>query len=282
MRASMVAALVLGLGLTAFSDAADVNLGEAEGVRYRADGSSADPAKLRVACPQGTHVASGGFGGGFNGAAPSVFKPFDDRDRGRAPDDGWQAVLVGGDGEGVGAYAVCKRGRLIYRRSRPPKRLLLPRQAGLVRADCPRGTYVIGGGAAARGAEIDSSYPFDMSDPGQLPDDAWRARVETDGGRARAEAFAVCQRSKPAYESVFEQRKQGSGSAIFVECPNGRPVIGGGLRLGGNHDDGDNDGGLHPDDQDNDDIPQDAYYTFSSNELDAAFPIPVTAFAICK
>jgi hypothetical protein len=279
-RVSIAFASVCILAFAATVQARDVDLGEAGGVRYLADGSTADPADMRINCPGGTHGVSGGFGGGMAGATPSVIVPIDRGDPNRTPDDGWRVRLFGGQGDTVNAFAVCKPGVLAYARGK--RRLVRAGDAVRVTARCPRKTHVVGGGAAALGAEIDSSYPHDLGDAGPRPDDAWRARVENGAGRERARAYAVCQRAVPAYPSVLEERLPGSGSAIFVDCPGGGPVLGGGLRLGGDPDFGDNTGGLHPNDGDNDNVPQDEYYTFSSNELSAPAPIPVTAFAICR
>ena len=51
---------------------------------------------LSAPCPSGTHVTAGGFESGGGLVLAEASKPFDSRDAGTAPDDGWRATLVSG------------------------------------------------------------------------------------------------------------------------------------------------------------------------------------------
>jgi hypothetical protein len=68
--------------------------------------------RVRIKCPRGTRVIGGG-GGGLS-ADPTeqnvnFSAPFDTRDRGRVPEDGWSVWVntVQGDGEAIAVEAVC-------------------------------------------------------------------------------------------------------------------------------------------------------------------------------
>lgn len=69
---------------------------------------------VRLKCPRGTRVVAGG-GGGFSGTpgeqAVNFNGPFDSRDRGRVPEDGWimfvDTVAIGAT-EAIGVHAICR------------------------------------------------------------------------------------------------------------------------------------------------------------------------------
>jgi hypothetical protein len=64
-------------------------------VRYaeeRATIPNGETRVLKADCPGKSKVAGGGFGLAASNALAS--QPFDDRDRNKAPDDGWKAKLV--------------------------------------------------------------------------------------------------------------------------------------------------------------------------------------------
>jgi len=67
---------------------------------------------VRLQCPRGTRAIAGG-GGGFSLDPREQFvnyqRPFDSRDRGRVPEDGWIVFVntVQGEGEGIGVEVIC-------------------------------------------------------------------------------------------------------------------------------------------------------------------------------
>lgn len=65
--------------------------------------------KIAASCPRGTHVLGGGHynNRGFGVVEAAHSGPYDGGDRGRAPDDGWRAVLQRRDSVTATAYAIC-------------------------------------------------------------------------------------------------------------------------------------------------------------------------------
>jgi hypothetical protein len=68
---------------------------------------------IKLKCPRGTRVIGGG-GGGFSLDPTEQFvnyqRPFDNSDRGRAPDDGWIVFVntIDGEGESIGVEPICR------------------------------------------------------------------------------------------------------------------------------------------------------------------------------
>jgi hypothetical protein len=69
---------------------------------------------VRLKCPRGTRVIAGGGGGLSNDPIEqnvNYTAPFDSRDRGRVPEDGWIVFVNGSDaseGEGIAVEVVCR------------------------------------------------------------------------------------------------------------------------------------------------------------------------------
>jgi hypothetical protein len=69
---------------------------------------------VRLKCPRGTRVIGGGGGGLSNDPLEqnvNYSQPFDSRDRGRVPEDGWIVFVntVQGEGnEGIGVEVICR------------------------------------------------------------------------------------------------------------------------------------------------------------------------------
>ncbi len=104
-----------------------------------------------------------------------------------------------------------------------------------VKASCPRGQHVLGGGAGATGPflsqRIVASAPYDSKDPGKKPDDGWRAVVDNlSDTKYRATAYAICAPvgglayAKDAFRAPKRKRTHAE-----AECPPGKFVIGGGV-----------------------------------------------------
>ena len=67
---------------------------------------------VRLKCPRGTRLIAGGGGGLSNDPTEqdvNYSAPFDSRDRGRVPEDGWIVFVnsEGSDGEGIAVEVVC-------------------------------------------------------------------------------------------------------------------------------------------------------------------------------
>jgi hypothetical protein len=59
--------------------------------------------KIKTACPKGSYVVGGGYGRYSTDLIAS--QPYDSKDKGKAPDDGWQAIIRSGGGVPLAMYA---------------------------------------------------------------------------------------------------------------------------------------------------------------------------------
>jgi hypothetical protein len=154
-------------------------------------GSSRDTAKAR--CPKRTHVVGGGgyTTGGFGAQRLVDSAPYDSKDRGHDPDDGWTATAdnVLSESDNLYAYAECAPlGGLDYV-SKPFK--VAGGHRGKRSAKCPDGELVLGGGLTQNGAlgkVLVTGTLYDAS-----TDKAWNARFDNVGGKKiHARTFAIC------------------------------------------------------------------------------------------
>jgi hypothetical protein len=154
-------------------------------------------------CPGG-RVVSGGVV--YNGAHPENFtlnssNPVDDvSDLDTIRDDGWRGrVYYTGDGaeagDSVSVFLWCLSGvRPAYRKAS----VTVPAgQSAGVRAFCPVGRPVLGGGVRVSGAgsasHVINSRPIDTRDSGTVPDDGWRgAATNTSDQDLTLTVHAVC------------------------------------------------------------------------------------------
>jgi hypothetical protein len=147
--------------------------------------------KIKANCPAGTHVSGGG--GQINGYGGVLVRmvssyPFDDKDPGHAPDDGWAVRFYNGSNEKqrfLDAVAHCLNadGVLSYLTSVTGQRF------------CPDADHVAGGGIKQEQADpsyawINASAPFDAGDGDSAPDDGWRA-VGRDVSTSKT-GYAIC------------------------------------------------------------------------------------------
>jgi hypothetical protein len=161
--------------------------------------NSGQAATADAACPAGTHVASGGLyaGGGIDQQNLVQSYPIDSMsDSNTKPDDGWRGsshnVSVGQRSFRI--YAICGKGRYIYREK---ERSTTAGERLKSSARCPAGSHATGGGSDATGSHLsfhlNSSYPTDMKDDGNAPDDAWRIHGdELSGGSRLVTTHVVC------------------------------------------------------------------------------------------
>lgn len=240
-------------------------------------------------CPSGEHVVGGGAQVGGN-AAESFFNtsyPFDGSDANSTPDDGWGSHFwnLSGVTKSVDVIAVCRKGSFKYRSG---SHKVKAGHGQAVAVKCPAGTHVSGGGVYADGsiadALVNSSYPYNGPDPGDVPDDGWKGREYNLAGSARQmTVFAICGAKKLDYERdgpVTINATSGVGS--HVACPNSRHLTGGGLRLNGAPA-----GEAHPvtmlpsDLSDADSIPDDRLLAVAGIE-NSSTPASMVMYAICK
>jgi hypothetical protein len=225
---------------------ADTNLGTVAGLTYMRDSSGPAVAPPSVvgadaACPHGTHVVGGGFAGSAVRTRSAQFwinsiHPFDGPDANDVPDDGWTGRgfnRFGTDKRGV-VHAICSAGTVRYTSN---SRSLSPGSAGVVRANCPAGTYVSGGGVSLDGpateAFINASSPRDSKDADHTPDDGWFAHAYNQGGSSKTlSAYAACVSALPGY---VEYGARFEGDTLSPGC-FGDHAMGGGAAIAGPRD----------------------------------------------
>lgn len=161
-----------------------------------------DFATGKIGCGGGRwHVTTGGPFVGTAGGWINSSHPYDGKDRGRAPDDGWRMRVFSPVGFSVSFHVICARNvALRYKRARPvtlgtgdPQPRTRTRSPG-----CGRG-HAIGGGGRLSGlinrGHLVASAPMDGGDAGKAPDDRWRVQAHNRGGvSTKLTAFAICWR----------------------------------------------------------------------------------------
>jgi len=148
---------------------------------------------LRASCKGSKNVVSGGAvaGGPFRSQRLVAGVPFDSKDPGSKPDDGWRVVVdnLSAKRRAVQAYAICAtapgaryvaKGFKSKRRSRHHTEL-----------SCPPGEYIVGGGVAhaapyRKATLVASRFKFGDND-------TWIVEVDNlSRKRAAGRAFAIC------------------------------------------------------------------------------------------
>ena len=171
--------------------------GDVSGRSFASD-DKRSPAKKRTivkaSCPGSKHVLGGGAraSGPFLSQRIVASAPYDSKDPGKKPDDGWRAVVdnLGDTRYKVTADAICAPvGGLAYAKDafKAPKR-----KRTHAESQCPPGKFVIGGGVShdgkVRKISLVSTYPDDSTDH-----DHWFADIDNLARkRASGKVFAIC------------------------------------------------------------------------------------------
>ncbi|MGI9021582.1 MAG: hypothetical protein ACR2G3_12845 [Solirubrobacterales bacterium] len=220
---TLATAAVVGGALCA-SALADENLGEAGGYRYVSNAVSGGPGFLNVTvdCPSNRHLLG-------MGSFVRIVKlqPKDGADAGSTPDD--KASMRANFGGGTGtaeALAVCGQQVSKYRTK---ARDIDPQETLTVKAPCPTGTRVTGGGGRIKdattlssNADLNSSFPYDGNDGDSDHDDGWAVRGWNDrpSGRGRLTAYAICADLEPVYMTADSSAPPGTGTTTTASCPD--------------------------------------------------------------
>ena len=134
-------------------------------------------------------------------------------------------------GSSVAAGSVDTVGKLRYVRhafqTKPSQEYLT------VKAKCPRGTHVTGGGEVNDGGfgelNIVHTYPVDRGDPGSSPDDGWAVLLHNQGSHS-GKVHAICTKRKVRYATETFQIATGAQNEFDLPCPAGTKVLSGGTR----------------------------------------------------
>jgi hypothetical protein len=246
-RPALGSVVVLGIAAATATLAppagADTNLGTVGDYTYMYDAvtiGSGVSLSMETACPQGTHLVSGGadddrFDPSSN--LQSSF-PVDSDDPGKAPDDGWRMSSHNGlmSTANPEVFAVCQAAKPTY----ASKRASVAADSGrTVKVACPASTHVVSGGLRAKGpipdVGLSALAPFDGPDANSAPGDGWRAKLANSGaGRHRLKLYAVCRDEKPAYK--VSKTLPGNPGTHSLSAPCLNPIdaiVGGGLWLTG-------------------------------------------------
>jgi len=136
----------------------------------------------------------------------------------------------------IGFYAVCKKSGKSGLKYRTRTRSIKPAAERTVKAACPDGYQVIGGGLLSADPSVLATVPYDSGDANAKQDDGWKVRAVSDYPlKTDLTTFAVCLESG-AWDLAYEDG--GANHNIFVDpnstllferlCDSGDSVIGGG------------------------------------------------------
>lgn len=218
-----VALLGLLLALCAPADAA---VQRASGITYverqfsPADGER----RVKVRCPRRLHVLSGGVIslGAFTTTTLRHSFPFDSRDRGSKPDDGWIVTFANDGAPRYDGWAVCAKRRVRYVvrslavDSASQTNLIVP---------CPSGTSPTGGGHRG-GPALAQNSGFAI--PGQ-----WAMFLDNYANEALpVTGYAVCVRFEVEITSQGATVVGPAKSGNNADCPPGTRPVGGGQSNG--------------------------------------------------
>ena len=259
--------------------------GSANGLSYRsATFPNAGAAKYTVTFCPGSRVVSGGgaFVSGATSEAPLIVAVPDKPSEAKTPPRGsWTAGIdnLGGAAKTLKGFAVCARPRGIVRKTKV-RVAPLELTSMTLKAPCPRGSSVLGGGFDTNynDGRIRASAPYDGGDRGQTPDDGWQARALV-GDTREFQVTAICQKGRAQRRLVYRDRTaDAEAGELFARtrCPDGAAATGGGAAIAGGT--GAFLNSTYPDDADGDGNPEDAWSTYAYS----ASSTPLTTFAVCK
>jgi hypothetical protein len=225
-----IATVALGAVLTASAGAAVVHVTD--------DQTFTGPGSLKVACPSGMGVLSGGMGtvNGYGGILLTGSYPYDGPDKDSAPDDGWKVDVTNRGGLEVEVDALCSKQKVKY----VHEAFKFPRfNDGTGSVACPSGTHIISGGG--RAGTLIGLLPGDGKDSDKKPDDKFTVHTESGAtGKTKGVAWATCGKAKVRYVTtktapIGSHTESDESDAL---CPAGSVVLGGGAGMNVGHRDG--------------------------------------------
>jgi hypothetical protein len=260
---------------------AGTDLGSAGGNSYRMTSTgvaTGETVSLENDCPPAKAASGGGFQSSALGLVATAAMPKDGPDGDKRPDDRFRSTVVGETSDSFYAHAVCTGVNVTYDAE---KKTVKAGKVGRLKAACPSGKSVIGGGASAGANQLTSSYPFDGRDRRARPDDGWAA-ISQAGEKVKLRVLAVCAGGKTVYEKETFMLPPGSSAPAIPDCPSARHVTGMGAHVTGNpaeialrifyHRDGDDPGST----------PDDGVLANAENLPGASQAKTLTGFALCR
>jgi hypothetical protein len=156
-----------------------------------------DTIEAKAKCPAASKVIGGGPFGGYGNLSTSTRADGDDHND--KADDAWRVKERSDNGyyPTVTVYAVCidtRRADVTYRSEAGETKA---GDSRTLKADCPAGTAVAGGGFSIKGAAasrfVHSTKPRDSGDGNDVPEDGWQATAVNEGGsKAATKVTAIC------------------------------------------------------------------------------------------
>jgi hypothetical protein len=199
------------------------------GLRYVQEGHRLAPGSaktFKAACPKRAHVLGGGHynSGGYGDVIGAHSYPYDGRDRGRKPDDGWAAQLRGfGVSHPVSVFAVCAKLLPEY----PKTEVTIDPGGGEVirKVTCPTPALSVTGAGSRGPASVRevAGAPFDP--------DIWEQGLANHGTRpSEVTLWAVCSSLTPTYVYGNALAQPHQQTFVQAQCPpDASHVTGGGL-----------------------------------------------------
>jgi hypothetical protein len=150
--------------------------------------------KIKVKCPGRRHLVGGGVDAGSRFIASTY--PYDSKDKGKKPDDGWKATTFGANTVTVEATAACSKIEPKYTKETLD---LQPSTSSGVVASCKGETNLASVGAHLTGpiqyGDLNSLRPRDDGDAGSVPGDEVLVNMGNDNSNPDAEkltGYAIC------------------------------------------------------------------------------------------
>ncbi len=150
--------------------------------------------KIKVKCPNRKHVVGGGVDAGQRFIESTY--PFDSKDKGSKPDDGWKATTSGLQAATVELTAACSPVEPRYTKETTA---LSPSTSSAVIPNCKGDTNLASAGARLTGpiqyGSLNTMHPRDDADAGSVPGDEVVVNMGNDGSNPDSEkltGWAIC------------------------------------------------------------------------------------------
>lgn len=150
--------------------------------------------KIKVKCPNSKHLVGGGVDAGQRFIQSTY--PFDSKDKGKKPDDGWKATTSGLQTATVEVTAACSPVKPKYSKETVT---LSPSVTSGVVPKCKGDTNLASAGARLSGpieyGSLNSMHPRDDDDAGSVPGDEVLVNMRNDGSNPDSEkltGYAIC------------------------------------------------------------------------------------------
>jgi len=278
-RKGILVAAAVVLVVVAVPALAD-DLGTVGGVHYQSSSIAldADSGVLSTQlCGQGEKATGAGFGTVTSSLQPSEVAPFDGDDGDEKPDDMIAVRLLAQADDTATFFAICADVHVKYVEKAKES---ASSEVDSVKAKCPSGRHLVGGGGNAGNKFLGSSFPYDSKDDGNKPDDGWKATAY--GVPATTiEAIAVCSEEMPDYDKVSISLGPSAGNTIGPECDGNSHISALGAQMTGPQEFAELRSLSIQDNNDGNSVPDDDALVYMVNSPSASDEQTFTGWAVC-